>query len=74
MVNKNTTPDPMPDEDNLIVRADKLGRLQPALTGRDVINAFVESPLAEGPFERLAIKSTSETDHSSDFWKKRCMI
>jgi hypothetical protein len=54
----NTNPDRAPDKGKIIAAdADERARLQPALTGRDVINALAGSPLADVPFERLSIKS-----------------
>src|SRR3977135_3412656 len=41
----------------VIVGAAEFDRLQRPLTGRDIINTFAGSPLADVPFERLSVKS-----------------
>jgi hypothetical protein len=37
--------------------ADDIDRLRSPVTGRDVVEAFASSPLAEMPFDRLSVKS-----------------
>src|SRR3954463_16496972 len=41
----------------VIVGAEEFDRLQPPLTGRDIVNALSGSPLAGVPFARLSVKS-----------------
>src|SRR3954464_2408431 len=41
----------------VVVGAEEFDRLQRPVTGRDIVNAFAASPLADVHFERLSVKS-----------------
>jgi prevent-host-death family protein len=41
----------------VVVRADEFDRMRRPVSGRDIVNALADSPLAEVDFERVTVKS-----------------